>query len=87
MKRPQLVLCTHRCSAEARTFESRGLAASAVLLDSKGGGTGKTFDWEIGGEVRSKVPFILAGGLTPCNVEEVTLMPFAFHSFTLALTH
>ena len=48
----------------------KGGLASAVLLDSKGGGTGKTFDWEVGGEVQQKVPFILAGGLTPLNVEE-----------------
>ena len=47
----------------------RGGLASAVLLDSKGGGTGKTFDWAVGGEVQAKCPFILAGGLTPVNVE------------------
>jgi phosphoribosylanthranilate isomerase len=46
----------------------RGGLAHAVLLDSKGGGTGKTFDWEVGGEVQERVPFILAGGLTPQNV-------------------
>ena len=40
----------------------KGGLASAVLLDSKGGGTGKTFDWEVGGEVQQKVPFILAEG-------------------------
>lgn len=48
----------------------RGGLVSAVLLDSKGGGTGKTFDWEVGGEVQARVPFILAGGLTPDNVGE-----------------
>jgi anthranilate synthase/indole-3-glycerol phosphate synthase/phosphoribosylanthranilate isomerase len=48
----------------------RGGLVSAVLLDSKGGGTGKTFDWDVGGEVQSKVPFILAGGLTPANVAD-----------------
>ena len=48
----------------------KGGLASAVLLDSKGGGTGKTFDWEVGGEVQQKVPFILAGGLTPENVSD-----------------
>ena len=47
-----------------------GGLVSAVLLDSKGGGTGKSFDWAVGGEVQAKVPFILAGGLTPANVEE-----------------
>ena len=48
----------------------RGGLVSAVLLDSKGGGTGKTFDWDVGGEVQAKVPFILAGGLTPANVAD-----------------
>ena len=48
----------------------RGGLAHAVLLDSKGGGTGKTFDWQVGGEVQQRVPFILAGGLTPDNVGE-----------------
>ena len=41
---------------------------AAVLLDSKGGGTGKAFDWSIGEEVQRRTPFILAGGLTPDNV-------------------
>ena len=45
-----------------------GANVAAVLLDSKGGGTGTTFDWAIGTEVHAKVPFILAGGLTPLNV-------------------
>ena len=48
----------------------QGGLASAVLLDSKGGGTGTTFNWAVGGEVQARVPFILAGGLTPLNVEE-----------------
>ena len=46
----------------------RGGSCAAVLLDSKGGGTGQTFDWQVGVEVQAKVPFILAGGLTPDNV-------------------
>ena len=37
---------------------------------SKGGGTGTTFNWAVGCEVHAQVPFILAGGLTPLNVEE-----------------
>lgn len=41
---------------------------AAVLLDSKGGGTGNSFDWTIGEEVQRRAPFILAGGLTPDNV-------------------
>lgn len=34
------------------------------------GGTGQTFDWELIRHRRSRVPMILAGGLTPDNVAE-----------------
>jgi phosphoribosylanthranilate isomerase len=34
------------------------------------GGTGKSFDWELVAKRRSKVPMVLAGGLTPPNVSE-----------------
>ena len=44
------------------------------LLDTKKaglwGGTGKTFDWELVRERKSKVPLIVAGSLTPDNVAE-----------------
>ena len=56
-------------AADVRS-QLRGGLAHAVLLDSKGGGTGKAFDWEVGGEVQRRVPFILAGGLTPVNVAD-----------------
>jgi phosphoribosylanthranilate isomerase len=50
----------------------------AILLDSgwesAPGGTGKTFDWkrthEVARGLSFKVPFIVAGGLTPSNVSE-----------------
>ena len=41
-----------------------------MLLDSKGGGTGKSFDWDVGAEVQRNAPFILAGGLRPDNVAD-----------------
>lgn len=41
-------------------------SADYVLLDS-GGGSGKTFDWSVLGEVTR--PYFLAGGLTPENVK------------------
>jgi len=56
----------------------------ALLFDTyseeKRGGTGQTFDWELA--VRGKelgVPIILAGGLTPSNIERAisTIRPFA----------
>jgi phosphoribosylanthranilate isomerase len=34
------------------------------------GGTGKSFDWDLVANRRSKVPMVLAGGLTPDNVSD-----------------
>jgi phosphoribosylanthranilate isomerase len=48
--------------------------AIACLLDtaSEGahGGSGRTMDWELAREVASRLPIVLAGGLTPGNVGE-----------------
>jgi len=43
------------------------------------GGTGGSFDWELLTGHRSEVPLILAGGLTPENVDEAvaTVQPYA----------
>ena len=43
------------------------------------GGTGESFDWELVAYRRSEVPLILAGGLTPDNVDEAisATHPFA----------
>jgi phosphoribosylanthranilate isomerase len=43
------------------------------------GGTGKSFDWELVAKRRSKVPMLLAGGLTAGNVAEAVELvePFA----------
>jgi phosphoribosylanthranilate isomerase len=42
------------------------------LLDAhqpgRWGGTGETFDWELVGQRRTSIPFVLSGGLTPDNV-------------------
>ena len=49
----------------------------AILLDTSikgkkdGGGTGVTFDWGIAEKVQNAgLPVIIAGGLTPANIEE-----------------
>jgi len=43
-----------------------GTCADYILLDNKGGATGKPFDWNLIGEINRK--FILAGGLNIQNV-------------------
>lgn len=54
-----------------------------LLLDTEGvgGGTGRTHNWEISSKIRESLetPSILAGGLTPGNVEEAIekVNPFA----------
>ena len=48
----------------------RAGTAAAVLLDSKGGGTGKTFDWRVTAALGEDTPFLLAGGLGPDNVAD-----------------
>lgn len=43
------------------------------------GGTGKSFDWDLVAKRRSKIPMVLAGGLTPDNVRDAIdlVHPFA----------
>lgn len=47
-------------------------AAAAILLDAGAtharGGTGETFDWDIAAGAAKRLPFLLAGGLTPETV-------------------
>lgn len=57
--------------------------AIALMLDSAHGqyrgGSGQTFDWEVAQQISSRMPMLLAGGLTPDNVAEVvrTVRPWA----------
>jgi phosphoribosylanthranilate isomerase len=57
-------------------------SARGFLFDAwhknKYGGTGETFDWERLSEV-TDIPFVLAGGLTPENIEEAIakVQPYA----------
>jgi phosphoribosylanthranilate isomerase len=63
-----------RVRSEADVALCRRYRADAYLLDAyvKGhaGGTGRTFDWALALPAREFGPVILAGGLTPENVEE-----------------
>ena len=47
----------------------RGFVVDA-FSDTVYGGTGHTTDWSFAGEVAKAVPILLAGGLTPENVQE-----------------
>jgi len=60
--------------------------ASGFLIDTfdpnypnQHGGTGKKFNWEIFKAIKSPKPLILAGGLTPENIQEAirTTLPYA----------
>lgn len=57
--------------------------AIALMLDSAHGpyrgGSGQTFDWEVARQIASRMPMLLAGGLTLDNVAEAvrTVRPWA----------
>ena len=62
-------------SISSRTSISTGAKSGARRggeEESGGGGTGKVHDWRISAEIveRSRLPIILAGGLTPDNVSD-----------------
>ena len=58
-------------------------SVDSVLLDTyvkgRDGGTGKTFDWGCVEQLPSTRPLILAGGLSPDNIEEAVraVKPYA----------
>ena len=70
-----------RTTADVRAAEA--FRTDFHLLDAHRpgahGGTGESFDWELLAGRRSEVPLILAGGLTPDNVDEAIAVthPFA----------
>lgn len=70
-----------RSAADVRAAEA--YRTDFHLLDAyrpgTAGGTGASFDWELLAGRRSEVPLILAGGLTPDNVDEAIAAgrPFA----------
>jgi phosphoribosylanthranilate isomerase len=68
-------------SAEVRAAEA--YRVDYHLLDAHAadmpGGTGESFDWGLVAGRRSKIPLVLAGGLTPANVADAisVVHPFA----------
>ncbi|MBI1851236.1 MAG: phosphoribosylanthranilate isomerase [Planctomycetes bacterium] len=67
------VLQACRIGSRADAESAARAIGDAVLLDAKAGdaegGTGKTFDWSLVAGITFGKPIILAGGLTPTNVE------------------
>ena len=53
--------------------------ADYILFDNIGGGTGKSFDWDIIGKSKINKPFFLAGGLNINNIKDAInqIKPFA----------
>lgn len=81
---PVGVVAAVDAAADEETLDAFAAAADALLVDSLtdagGGGTGRTHDWERTRErvAAVDVPVILAGGLTPANVEDAvaTVQPY-----------
>ena len=61
-------------AADIRATDAYAGIAEHVLLDTKKtgahGGTGEAFDWQILTRETPRLPWFLAGGLTPANVAE-----------------
>ena len=70
-----------RGGADIRALEAFHTDYHLLDAAAKGayGGTGRTWDWSLLAQRRSKTPFLLAGGLTPENVAEaiVATRPWA----------
>ncbi len=85
LRRDQLkVIKVFRVGEDFNPKNVEGYKADAYLFDTadkdKFGGTGKTFDWSLLGDIKSlNVPIIISGGLNNQNVIEVvnSLKPYA----------
>lgn len=83
----QLILATAiRDNSSVERARRTSSYSDAVLADTPSttgmGGTGRTHDWKLSASLRNKLyphPLILAGGLTPSNVQLAikTIRPFA----------
>lgn len=58
---------------DVATYKKYDGTADIMLFDTKGravGGNGKRFDWEILKTYDGRLPFILSGGISPCDAAE-----------------
>lgn len=67
---------SEKAAGGAARLEAYRDAVSAVLIDTAGGGTGRTFRWDLIPEYREKarslgLKLLVAGGLSPDNVGEL----------------
>jgi len=67
---------SEKAAGGASRLEAYRDAVSAVLIDTAGGGTGRTFRWDLIPEYREKarslgLKLLVAGGLSPDNVGEL----------------
>jgi len=65
---------------DVRSYSRHGKNNSGVLLEASGrGGRGITPDWDFAAKIARVFPLVLAGGLTPENVEDAIchVRPFA----------
>src|SRR5258705_543689 len=64
----------HRVGADFAPESVRSYASTTCLLDTRvdgmRGGTGETFDWDVARLTSAYARVILAGGLTPSNIQE-----------------
>jgi phosphoribosylanthranilate isomerase len=71
---------THSSQEDFLIFDE---AVKGFVVDTyekgRDGGTGKTFDWKILDKIQLNLPLILAGGLTPDNIQDAlrTVKPLA----------
>ncbi len=83
LRRRFTIIKAIRVRGEEDLKELERYEADAFLLDAfvsgVPGGTGRTFDWELARRAASRVPLVLAGGLTPENVARAVeaARPFA----------
>lgn len=70
-KRKLTIVKAFRIESAEDVRRAERSAADRILLDHGPGGTGESFDWDLLKECRRE--FLLAGGLTPENVQEAIL--------------